>query len=204
MRLGVFERWIGWVGSAAGFVTLATAMWWGVWRGLQRPAGRTTGMAHTVLRAPRQLAFGFLWFALCFVLWRPVPLTLSVPARVLALALGVALCFPGLALYLWGTRTLGDMYKASSGFGVSLNIEHRLITHGPFALVRHPLYLGLQVGALGGFLIYRTWTLVFVFVNFLGLLFRARREEEALAAEFDEAWDAYSQRVPFWIPRLHC
>lgn len=202
MVLDIVERWAGWVATAAGLVTLAIALWRGVWHGLRRAPGRTTGIADKVLRAPLQLIFGLLWIGLCFILWRPIPLTLSMPARVMALTLGVLLYFPGLALYLWGTRTLGEMYKAASGLGVQLNVDHRLITHGPFAFVRHPLYLGLQIAALGGLLIYRTWTLVFVTVNFLGLVIRARREEQALAAEFGEQWDAYCQQVPAWIPRL--
>ncbi len=94
------------------------------------------------------------------------------------------------------------MYKTSSGFGVQLNIEHRLVTHGPFALMRHPLYLGLQVAAIGGLLLYRTWTFVFVIVNFLALIIRAKREEEALAMEFGEQWEEYTRHVPAWIPRF--
>jgi protein-S-isoprenylcysteine O-methyltransferase Ste14 len=166
------------------------------------PPGRTTGVATQVLRLPLQAILGLLWFGLCFVLWRPVPLTLTVPTRTVALVLGVLLYFPGLTLYLWGAKTLGGMYKVSSGLGVQLNVEHRLVTHGPFALVRHPLYLGLQIAAVGGLLLYRTWTFVFVAVNFLGLVIRARREEEALAAEFGEQWKVYAQCVPAWIPRF--
>jgi protein-S-isoprenylcysteine O-methyltransferase Ste14 len=173
-----------------------------VWRGTQRPSGRTTGIADKVLRAPLQIIFGLLWFGLCLILWRPVPITLSAPARGVALTLGVMLYFPGLALYLWGARTLGEMYRAASALGVQLHTRHKLITDGPFAFVRHPLYLGLQIAALGGLLVYRTWTLVFVAVNFLGLVIRARREEQALAAEFGEEWNAYCQRVPAWIPRF--
>ena len=202
MTLDVIERFIGGFGAIAGLVTLAIALWQGVWRGSQRPPGRTTGIADKVLRAPLQAIFGLLWIGLCFALWRPVPLTLSMSAQVIALTLGVLLYFPGLVLYLWGARTLGGMYKSASGFGVQLNVDHRLITHGPFAFVRHPLYLGLQTAALGGLLIFRTWTLVFVTVNFLGLVIRARREEQALAAEFGAKWEAYSRRVPAWIPRL--
>jgi Cu+-exporting ATPase len=94
------------------------------------------------------------------------------------------------------------MYKVSSGFGVQLNVRHRLVTHGPFALVRHPMYLGLQVAAVGGLLLYRTWTFVFVTANFLALAIRAKREEQALAIEFGDQWNAYARRVPAWIPRF--
>ncbi|MFH2101945.1 MAG: isoprenylcysteine carboxylmethyltransferase family protein [Chloroflexota bacterium] len=151
---------------------------------------------------PLQLLFGALWIGLCFILWQPVPATLTISARIIALSLGAPLYCLGLGLYLWGVRTLGEMYKASSGFGVQLNAGHRLVTHGPFALVRHPLYLDLQLAAIGGLLLFRTWTFVFVSVCFLALVIRARREEQALAMEFGEQWDAYVRRVPAWIVRL--
>ena len=195
------ERWVRWIAAAAGIATLAIALWKGVWRGLHRPRGRTTGAADAVLRVPIQLALGVLWIGACFILWRPIALVLPTPVRATALILGALLTFPGLALYWWGARTLGRMYKPASALGVQLNAEHRLVTHGPFALVRHPLYLGLRLAALGGLLIFRTWTLAFVTTNFLALVVRARREEEALAAEFGEEWEAYAQQVRRWTPR---
>ncbi len=203
MILDAVEGWIGGVGIVAGLATLAIALWQGVWRGLQHPAGRTTGLANKVLRAPLQIILGLLWIGLCYVLWRPVPLTCPLRARVIALIFGGPGYFSGLALYLWGAKTLGAMYKPASGFGVQLNAHHRLITHGPFAIVRHPMYLGLQMAALGGLLLYRTWTLLFVTVNFVALIIRARREEQALAAEFGGQWQAYRRQVPAWIPRFH-
>lgn len=202
MALDNVERWARWIAAAAGIATLVIALWRGVWRGLQGPPGRTTGAAGKVLRAPVQLALGVLWIGVCVLLWRPISLTLSPPVRAIALILGVLLTFPGLGLYWWGAWALGEMYKPASALGVQLNIGHRLITHGPFVLVRHPLYLGLQLAAFGGLLIFRSWTLAFVTVNFLTLVIRARREEEALAAEFGEEWEAYARRVPGWIPDL--
>jgi len=151
---------------------------------------------------PVYLLIGVFYFGFCLVIWRPLPLALSLPARIAALVLGTLLYFPGLALVLWGRLALGRLYDVSSGFGAQLYANHRLVTHGPFAFVRHPMYLGLLVAALGGLLIYRVWTLVFLVVNFLGLVFRARREEQILAIEFGEQWEAYCQRVPGWIPRL--
>jgi len=122
--------------------------------------------------------------------------------RVLMLVLGISLYFPGLALVLWGRLTLGKMYNVSSALAAQLYIDHQLIIDGPFAYVRHPMYLGVLMAAFGGLLIYRTWTLVFLAVAFLGLVVRARREEQGLAAEFGEQWEEYCERVPAWIPCL--
>ena len=199
--LDAVEQWVRWTGAAAAAASLGAALA-GMARGLRRPRGRATGRARQALGWPFYLLIGVPYFGLCFLLWRPLPLALPAPARAAALALGTLLCFPGLALYLWARRALGEMYNVSSGlFGVQLYANHRLVTHGPFAIVRHPMYLGIVVASLGGLLIYRTWTLVFVAVSFLGLIVRARREERALAAEFGEEWEAYRQRVPGWVPR---
>ena len=202
MTLDGIEYFIRWVGGVMGLATLAFALWQGVWRGLQQHPGRTTGNARKVLRIPLTFILGLLWIGVCVILWHPVPFSTSTPVRIAILMAGTLLYFPGLALYLWGARTLGTMYKPSSAFGVQLNVEHKLITYGPFALVRHPLYLGLQVAAIGGLLVYRNWTFVFIAVNFLGLFFRARREEQALAAEFGKEWEVYIHQVPAWIPHF--
>ncbi|UCC62139.1 MAG: isoprenylcysteine carboxylmethyltransferase family protein [Anaerolineae bacterium] len=201
MSLNTIERWLGWAGAAAMASFLGIALL-GIARGLFRPRGRATGLARQVLRPTTYLFIGVGFFGLCILLWRPLPVSLSALVRSVALALGTLLYFPGLSLYLWAWQTLGEMYDVSSSLGAQLYADHRLITHGPFALIRHPMYLGLILAAAGGLLIYRTWTFVFVSISFLGLVLRARREEQALAAEFGQTWQAYCQRVPGWIPRL--
>ena len=201
MTLDIVEWWVRWAGAVAALVCMIAALA-GMARGLRRPQGRTTGLARKVLRLPGYLLISVLFFGLCFLLWRPLPLALTAPARIVALALGALLLFPGLALYLWARLILGKMYYVSSSMGAQLYADHRLVTHGPFAFVRHPMYLGVILASVGGLLIYRTWTLLFITVSFLGLVLRARREEQALAAEFGEQWDDYCHRVPGWVPRF--
>ncbi len=201
MSLHIVEQWVRWIGAVAAFVSLIAALA-GMARGMRRPRGRTTGLARQVLRLPAYLLISVIFFGPCFLLWRPLPLALSASARIVTLALGALLLFPGLALYLWARLTLGEMYNVSSSMGAQLYADHRLITHGPFALVRHPMYLGILLASVGGLLIYRIWTLVFTTVTFLGLVLRARREEQVLSAEFGEQWKEYCRRVPGWIPRI--
>jgi len=201
VRLDIVEWWVRWTGAVAAFVCLIAALA-GMARGMRRVPGRTTGLARKVLRLPAYLLISVLFFGPCFLLWRPLPLALSAPARIVTLALGALLYFPGLALYLWARLTLGEMYNVSSSMGAQLYANHRLVTYGPFAFVRHPMYLGIILASVGGLLIYRTWTLVFTTVTFLGLVLRARREEQALAAEFGGQWEEYCRLIPGWIPRI--
>ncbi len=201
MSLGGIERWVRRLGAGAMLVTLLTILF-GLGRGLGRPRGRTTGAAPRILRLSTYILIGVPYFAACLLLWRPLRLALTAPARLAALVLGVLLYFPGMVLALWGRLTLGEMYNVSSGFGAQLYADQRLVTRGPYAFVRHPMYLGLLLASLGGLLLYRTWTLLFLLSNALMvLLFRGRREEQALAAEFGEQWLEYCRRVPFLIPR---
>lgn len=127
---------------------------------------------------------------------------LSRRQRAGALALGTPFYFPGLALALWGRLALGRMYGVSTSAGAQLYTEHRLVEHGPYAIVRRPMYVGLQMTGLGALLIYRTWATLGLAVGFQGLRLRARREEELLATEFGEQWEAYRRRVPGWFPRV--
>ena len=201
MALHPIEHWLRRLGATTLLPALAS-IFVGMWHGLRRPRGQSTGQARRVIQPGYYILIGVPYFALCFFLWRPLRVSLSAPARAISLILGALLYFPGLALAVWGRLALGRMYNVSSGFGVQLHAGHSLVTRGPYRIVRHPMYLGILLASLGGLLLYRTWTAVFVLTNFLGLLLRARREEQALASEFGESWRAYCQQVPAWMPKI--
>ena len=202
--LDTVEQWVRWIGAADTLVTLAVVLL-GLARSLARPRGRAVGRANQVLRLPTYILISIGYFGLWYLLWKPIPIALSPAVRIVALALGALLLFPGLGLVLWGRLVLGKMYNVSSALGAQLYADQQLITHGPYAIVRNPMYVGIIAATLGGLLIYRTWSLVFA-LTFFGLVIRARREEEALSAEFGATWEAYCQRVPAWLPhtlRVH-
>jgi protein-S-isoprenylcysteine O-methyltransferase len=201
MRLNAFELWIHWAGGVAAAVFFGASLW-GLWHSLRRPRGRSVGYGDRVLRLPFYFVIGIGFLTVTILLWRPLPLALPAPTRVITLLIGVLLYFPGLALWFWGRYTLGEMFNVSSGFGAQLYADQRLITSGPYAIVRHPMYLGVVMAAWGALLIYQTWATVYIAIAFLGLFLRARREEQALAAEFGADWEAYCRRVPAWIPRF--
>ena len=201
MTLEFVETIIQWLGGLLAYTTLGVILY-GIWRGTRRQVGRTTGRMGTWLRSPWfYLGSTVLFFGICNLGWVPLQMSFSPLTRTLVLVLGVLLYFPGMLLVLWGRFVLGKNYFVSTGFGAQLFTGHQLVTNGPFAIVRHPMYAGLIVASIGALLIYFTWTTLY-FALFAPLtLIRARREEQALSAEFGDQWVDYCRRVPAWLPR---
>jgi len=202
MDVTPFEAVIQWLGGLLAYTALGIVLY-GVWRGTKQQAGRTVGLSGGWLRSWWfYLASSLIFFCIAYLGWKSLPLIFSPPARVALLIVGTLLYFPGLLFLLWARLTLGKNYFVSTGFGAQLFKGHQLITSGPYAIVRHPMYVGLILAALGGLFIYVTWTAVYFACFAPFMFFRARNEERALAAEFGEQWQDYSRRVPMLIPRF--
>ena len=143
--------------------------------------------------------FGYLGY----LLWIPIPLIVSSQVSTLGLV-GLALFLAGWLLVLWARWALGSMYGVSTSFAAPLQAQHRLIQRGPYAFVRHPMYLGYWLVLLGVTLMYRTWTPLLLFVMCLASFYRrARREEEALAERFGDEWRVYTRQTKFLIPFVY-
>ena len=202
MNLDKLNIVVGWLAGLFALVTLLVIIT-GIWHGVHRTAGTTIGISPGLLRSPLVYIVSLVIFiGVCYLLWRPLPLTLPPGLRALGLAIGGLLYFPGMTFVLWGRLALGRMYFVSTGFGAQLFTDHRLITEGPYSIVRHPMYAGLSIAVMGRLLLYQTWTMVMLLILPLGLSIRAWREEQVLALEFGEEWQEYCKRVPAWIPHL--
>jgi protein-S-isoprenylcysteine O-methyltransferase Ste14 len=163
--------------------------------------GPAAGRPGLVFTPRRLLLIGLGWFGVAAAAWRPLPLQPGHATRWLLLGAGLGLYLAGMALAVAGRLALGSSYRPSSTLAVTLASDHRLVTSGPFALVRHPMYLGLTLAALGALAVYRTWSTLLFVLQVPVLAVRAHREEELLASTFGEAWQRYAARVPAWLPR---
>lgn len=200
--LGQIEWWVGLLGGIAISVTLGV-IFDGIFRGIKRFRGTNAPQPLGILLKPFfYILAGAGFFILCWWIWLPLTATPPFWSRVVGLLIGVPLMFGGIGLILLGRLTLGRQYFVSTGRGAHLFTEHQLVTTGPYAIVRHPMYLGILLVGLGGTLFYRTWTMVFISLMYLGLRIRARREEEALEEGFGEGWKEYQRSVPAWWPRI--
>lgn len=81
---------------------------------------------------------------------------------------------------------------------------HELSTDGPFRFVRNPIYLGMDLLALGTFLWVPTpIVLAGMLLVFLAGDLRARAEEKVLAAAFGDRYRDYASRVKRFVPGIY-
>ena len=75
-----------------------------------------------------------------------------------------------------------------------------LLTGGPYAFSRHPMYVGELALWLGFAVLYGSPAVLAGFAAWIAVMRRlAVREESALAAKFGDAYRRYQARVPRWF-----
>jgi protein-S-isoprenylcysteine O-methyltransferase Ste14 len=112
-----------------------------------------------------------------------------------AAAAGSVLCVVGLGFAMWARLTLGRHW----GMPMTLRERPELVTAGPYAYVRHPIYTGVAALLLGTTLVYPIGIL-WCAVMIPYLVFSARREERDMERLFPDAYAAYKQRSKMLVP----
>ncbi|KAI0265799.1 hypothetical protein BC834DRAFT_955012 [Gloeopeniophorella convolvens] len=145
----------------------------------------------------------------------PTPAPAALP---LAFVLGCAATAASGALRLACYRALGALFT----FELTLRPDHRLVTHGPYAAVRHPSYSGIVLGVAGTLLVHfgpgswwaragwlgagalpglayaAAWCAMEAYV-LASIVLRAPAEDALLRKQFGAEWDAWAARVRYRI-----
>jgi protein-S-isoprenylcysteine O-methyltransferase Ste14 len=111
--------------------------------------------------------------------------------------LGAAVTVSGLLFAVWAREHLGRNWSSQ----VSIKQDHELITTGPYAVVRHPIYTGILVGFLGLAIALSEVRGFVVFVLFF-LVFWAKlsKEEQWMSSQFGETYAKYVDRTAALVP----
>ena len=116
--------------------------------------------------------------------------------------------FSGLGIMLIGEwiRFRGVAYAGSATRTTEGAGGDRLVTSGPFAHVRNPLYLGNFFLSSGVLIMSWVWmpfmALFFILLFALQYSLIVNLEEEYLAKRFGSEYEAYCSSVRRWIPRV--
>jgi protein-S-isoprenylcysteine O-methyltransferase Ste14 len=112
---------------------------------------------------------------------------------------GVGVIALGAALVSWAVASFH-----SWRFRAKLDRGHQLATEGPFRLLRHPIYMGLNLLALGTAIWIPTMiTWIACALMAVGSDLRARSEETLLGRAFGSAYTQYCARTRRFIPGLY-
>src|SRR5260221_242671 len=96
------------------------------------------------------------------------------------------------------------LHFGSWRFRAKLDEGHRLATGGPFRFVRHPIYMGLNLLALGTAVWIPTGILwASLLLMFVGGDLRARAEEKLLTQVFGDTYSAYCNRTSRFLPGIY-
>jgi protein-S-isoprenylcysteine O-methyltransferase Ste14 len=110
-----------------------------------------------------------------------------------ATVIGIVLVTLGTALSAYVLYWLGRSFSIMAE-------ARKLVDRGPYAIVRHPLYVTEAIAVLGVVVLH--WSLIAVLAFFIHCGLQLRRmwnEEKVLRAAFPE-YAAYAERTPQWFP----
>lgn len=109
-----------------------------------------------------------------------------------AQAAGFVLVGAGLGLVGW---TLLSNPYASTAVRIQSERGHAVITTGPYAIVRHPMYLGVLLFALGSGPALGSWWAALVLLPVLAVFARRTLQEDRMLHEELPGYAAYAGRV---------
>jgi protein-S-isoprenylcysteine O-methyltransferase Ste14 len=129
--------------------------------------------------------------------WVPALNRRFVPLSFALFWLGYLLACSGLAFTIWARRHLGANWSGT----VTVKSGHELITTGPYAVVRHPIYSGLLLGFAGSALAIGEWRGILAMVIATVALWRKLRVEEGrMRQQFGDVYAIYARHVAALIP----
>lgn len=119
--------------------------------------------------------------------------------------------WPGWGPFAWALLALGAFFGVGGAWVLGRNrtiFPHpnegsRLVRHGVYRLVRHPLYASLVWLSAGWGLLWRSWlTLLAGLALTVFLIFKSRREERWLCAHFSD-YSEYARQVRRLVPWVY-
>ncbi len=141
------------------------------------------------------LGLGVLYLGVGRALFASLPQRLF-PPQPLA---GITVLLASIALVAW-TLAVFRSWRLRA----SLDAGHELSTNGPFRFVRHPIYLAMDLLAIGT-LLWLPDPLVAIgaVLVALGGDLRARAEEKVLLSVFGDRYREYGKRVRRFVPGVY-
>jgi len=149
-----------------------------------------------VTRAPWWVQYypPLVWLPFVIAYVQPVPADLVQGVQLA----GLGLCIASALFAAWAMWSLGTSY----GIRLDVFAGHRLKTDGPYAIVRHPMYLGIVLFNAGATLALESVLLLVASAVVIVPLTAVRigYEERVLREAFGDRYASYQRTVPPLLP----
>ncbi|HEY2137281.1 MAG TPA: isoprenylcysteine carboxylmethyltransferase family protein [Xanthobacteraceae bacterium] len=109
---------------------------------------------------------------------------------------GVVLCALGIGCAIAARVHLGRNW----GMPMSRKEDPELVTSGPYAYVRHPIYSGILFALLGSAVAQSLFWLLPLVVCVGYFIYSAWREEKLMSEQFPDSYPAYARRTKMLLP----
>jgi len=173
-----------------------TVYWWAMAANVKTATRRESGVS-------RVARLVLLLCAMALLLVARVPIAALnkrfLPPGAWCFWVGAGITACGLLFSVWARRHLGSNWSQA----VTVKEGHELITSGPYALVRHPIYTGFLLAVAGGAVARGEWRgLLAVVLVFAALWHKLKLEEKWMRAQFREPYEAYARKVAALVPYI--
>ena len=120
------------------------------------------------------------------------------PLRLIPLLAGIVFLAVGLWLFYRSHADLGSFWSVT----LEVRENHRLISHGVYRRVRHPMYSALFLYSIGQALAVPNWVAGPSYLISFGILFafRVRREEQMMVGAFGDEYVTYMAKTKRLLP----
>ena len=134
---------------------------------------------------------------------RVLPLPSASSTSLVFAVVGTVLAVAGVLVSVWAIATTVRR-RVILDAGHFVKQEHPLVTHGAYAFVRNPMYLGIILLWFGIAAALRSGVLLLVSAAYVVPVFwfYIRAEERMMSSEFGAQFEEYSSRVGRLLPRL--
>jgi protein-S-isoprenylcysteine O-methyltransferase Ste14 len=197
---GSIDYWQAWVYSIVMLVSSAVVTFY-VWKNDPALLERRTeiGVVEEKEKTQRIIqGFAYIGFILILVIpasdhrfsWSNVPYFIVILGDILVIA----------GLYLYFLVLKENTFASTT---IEITTDQKVITTGPYSLVRHPMYLGALIMLFGTPLALGSWWGLIVLVLYVFALVTRIRDEEKFLSKNLQGYDEYRQKVRYrLIPLL--
>lgn len=115
-------------------------------------------------------------------------------------SLGLLVVLAGFSIRNIARRTLGNYFLN----GINSLRKHKLVKHGIYRHIRHPIYLGAILLNLGSILLFSSLLGFLVMMGYIPfVLYRIRIEEKILIEKFGKEYRDYMNKTKKIIPLIY-